>query len=459
MRKNMAYILFANVLYLIIGLISSFVLPKFLSVDSYSYLKTFTLYVGYAGVIQLGYADGMYLFYGGKELKDIDDKLISSDINNYLIVNVTIGIIILFVSAIFNSFLGIIISIGMICDNLLGFFRSFFQAIGSFKKYGLALNIQKFSILILQLILVFAFHSDNYVCYAVVTIIVSFACAAYFFIHLSKEKRISLGIISLRRMGLMISQGIILLIGNFANLLFTSIDRWFIKALMTNLQFAQYSFAVSAESLINALISPVTVTFYNTFCKNSDTEYIRKSKRIATIIGLGAISTVYPIIWITNKYLPKYEDSVIPLVFLFGAHAFYAIVKGIYVNLYKVKKEQKKYLRQLLVLIIIAAILNGLLYSFSKNMNSFAIATFLTAFIWLIICEIQNPSIRFSFREWLFLLFLLGIFLFTNLTINEILGFIIYVISCIVSLKIILPRDFDNILGLIKNIRDRLIKP
>ena len=458
MKKNMTYILVANILYLFIGLISSFVLPKFLSVDSYSYLKTFALFVGYAGVLQLGYADGMYLFYGGKNYKSIDSKTISIDINNYVILNTVIGLSVLVVSIIVHSTIGLIISIGMLCDNLLGFFRSFYQAIGEFKNYGLALNIQKFSVLLIQLLLVFAFHSDNYIHYALTTIAVTFGCALYFYVALSKKKTIRLGLVSIQRAKLMVSQGIVLLIGNFANLLFTSLDRWFIKALLANLQFAQYSFAVSAESLINALISPVTVTFYNAFCKDSTPEYVKKSKNISMVIGVFAISTVYPIIWVTRNYLPKYEEATIPLIFLFGAHAFYSIVKGVYVNLYKVNKQQNKYLKQLIELIVIAAALNGLIYAFYRKMDSFAIATFITAVLWFLICELQNPCFRFGVKEYIFLGASLLVYFLTNYLLNEIVGFIVYLFSGLMLLKILLPHVFNEIVGLFQLVKNRIVR-
>ena len=54
----------ANVISLLFNLLTSFLLPKYLSVDGYAAIKTFQLYVVYVGLLHLGYADGMYLKYG-----------------------------------------------------------------------------------------------------------------------------------------------------------------------------------------------------------------------------------------------------------------------------------------------------------------------------------------------------------------------------------------------------------
>ena len=70
-KSGMFKILIANVINLIIGLLSSFILPKFLTVNSYATLKTYQLYISYIGILHFGYVDSLYLMYGGQELKKI----------------------------------------------------------------------------------------------------------------------------------------------------------------------------------------------------------------------------------------------------------------------------------------------------------------------------------------------------------------------------------------------------
>ena len=61
LKKGMIKVLMANVLTLMFSLLTNFILPKFLSVESYSEIKTFQLYITYIGVLHFGYEDGMYL--------------------------------------------------------------------------------------------------------------------------------------------------------------------------------------------------------------------------------------------------------------------------------------------------------------------------------------------------------------------------------------------------------------
>lgn len=68
-EKGIFSIAMANVICMALGLITNFLLPKHLSVNSYAMLKTYSLYMNYAGFFALGYSDSVYLKYGGKNLE------------------------------------------------------------------------------------------------------------------------------------------------------------------------------------------------------------------------------------------------------------------------------------------------------------------------------------------------------------------------------------------------------
>ena len=82
-----------------------------------------------------------------------------------------------------------------------------------------------------------------------------------------------------------IKAGILLTVGNLSSVVLTSMDRWFVKALMTTLAFAQYSFAVSMENFMNVAVTPVTTTLYNYFCKATDEVKVRKARNYVMIFA------------------------------------------------------------------------------------------------------------------------------------------------------------------------------
>ena len=53
LKTGILNIFSANVINLVLNIITSFILPKYLSVETYSAIKTFQLYIGYAGLLHL----------------------------------------------------------------------------------------------------------------------------------------------------------------------------------------------------------------------------------------------------------------------------------------------------------------------------------------------------------------------------------------------------------------------
>ena len=67
MKKGLINVMMANIICLIINLLTNFLVPKYVSIESYGMIKTYALYLTYAGFFSMGYNDGMYLKYGGKK--------------------------------------------------------------------------------------------------------------------------------------------------------------------------------------------------------------------------------------------------------------------------------------------------------------------------------------------------------------------------------------------------------
>lgn len=66
LQKGIIAVFLANVINMLFSLATNFLLPKYLSVESYAGIKEFQLYVSYVGLFHFGFVDGIYLKYGGK---------------------------------------------------------------------------------------------------------------------------------------------------------------------------------------------------------------------------------------------------------------------------------------------------------------------------------------------------------------------------------------------------------
>ena len=81
LQKGIVAVLIANLVNVAFSLATNFLLPKYLSIESYAGIKEFQLYVSYVGLFHLGFVDGIYLKYGGKTLGKDVDKEFSADLS------------------------------------------------------------------------------------------------------------------------------------------------------------------------------------------------------------------------------------------------------------------------------------------------------------------------------------------------------------------------------------------
>ena len=161
MKKGLFQILSANLILLVLNIANSFLLPKFLSIDSYAVLKTYTLYIGYVGFLSLGYADGIYLDYGGKRISDFSLNDVGADLKSYFALEGILSAVVLVVSLIVHNVILAAFAIGSLLINIIGYYKNLYQAVGDYKLYGWTLNAQTILMVIFNLILIFAAKVDN----------------------------------------------------------------------------------------------------------------------------------------------------------------------------------------------------------------------------------------------------------------------------------------------------------
>ena len=60
-----AYTFFANIINAVVMAFATFFLPNKMGVAEYGYIQLYLFYTNYTGFLHLGWADGIYLKYGG----------------------------------------------------------------------------------------------------------------------------------------------------------------------------------------------------------------------------------------------------------------------------------------------------------------------------------------------------------------------------------------------------------
>ena len=448
--KGINIVFIANVINLIINSISNFVLPKYLPVRSYAVIKEYQLYLSYVGLLHLGYIEGVYIKYGGTNYSDLDKDELRKISRSMILLQITVIIILVAVFYKFNLYVLVLAVISAFPINMATMYKLLYQATGEFKKYGRVMNITALVTFFINILLLFVFRTYNPYIYIIGYIAMYVAIWLLLNNHDLGFKR-KRGGISLNLITENINTGFLLMLGNFASIIQTTMDRVFVKNSLDYIDFALYSFAVSMENLINLLITPLTVTLYNYFCKNKYENFNRLIKYILIIDSI-IIASFFILKTIIYSFLSDYKESLVVISILYSSQFIYVLVKGIFLNLYKALNLQRKYFLKLLVSIIAGCLLNIILFAILQKKEAYAIATLISAVIWLIMCGLDCKEIGMGTREYIYSLYILVVFITCSLMLNPFKGFCLYVILVLISMKLILNMQFKNEIIVIRNV-------
>ena len=458
LKHGIVLVFIANFINLAISLVNGFVLPKYLPVDSYADIKTYQLYATYVGVLVLGYADGIYLKYGGKSISSISNKEINTFRTNMIAFQGIMTILFVFIGFIINDIILAIAALTLVPANLIQAFKNLLQATGEFKTYSKLLNYMSIMNFVGSMILLIVFKVQEAYYYVGVMVVVNFIVWFILEFKLKKAYNYKFGFnLSFSDLKENIKSGIVLMLGNFSSILMTSIDRWFVKFLLTTSDFAYYSFVVSTESLITLFINPIVTTMYNYICKLKDYSSLVRIKKMCLIISVFLVSVAFPIKFILEVYLKKYYPSVNVLFILFSTEILFMLIKGIYVNVYKARKQQNLYFKQLVISIIIGCIFNAVFYFIFHSIEGIALATLISVTIWYVMCCISVKEIRPDWKEIVILCVSIVLFILCGMTFWSVIGFAIYVSVMVFLCTVLMKKEFLGIFSLVKSMVQKRI--
>lgn len=452
LKKGIVLIFIANFINLMISLVNGFVLPKYLSVDTYAGIKTYQLYATYITVLAFGYGDGLYLEYGGRKIDSIPGKEMNICRSNLIVFQSLTTLLFMILGFVTKDYIMMIASLAIIPTNVVATFKNILQATGEFKTYSGIMNYTSVLTFIGTMTLLIVFRSENSYYYVSVMAAVSYIVWMLFEYKMIKTYHYKVSfILSIKNLWDNIKSGIVLMLGNFSSIIMTSIDRWFVKFLFTQAEFAYYSFVVSTQNLIVVFINPIVTTMYNYICVTTDYKAIKKIKRMCMVFALFLVSSAYAIKFILEVYLTKYLVSMYVLFILFSTEVLFMIIKGIYVNVYKADKRQKTYFIQLILTILIGCILNLIFYFVFHTFEAIAFATLISTIFWYGICSITLKKVAPDWKELLILVVGITSFILAGFFLSSILGFCVYIAVIVTLCMLFIRKEFFAMIGIAKN--------
>ena len=451
LKKGIVLVFVANLINLIISLMNGFILPKYLSVETYASIKTYQLYANYIGVLALGYADGLYLKYGGVKMRNIPNSEVNISRTNMFLLQSIMTIAFALIGYFVHDKVLIITALTIIPVNIAATFKNILQATGEFKAYSRIMNYGSVLTFVATMILLFVVKTDFDLLYIIVMAAVTFLVWILLEIKLHREFGFRVGLqISVPNFIENVRSGIVLMLGNFSNIMMTSIDRWFVKFLLPTVNFAFYSFVVSTENLVGIFINPIVTTMYNYICVTSDYKAIRRIKRMCMIFALFIVSGAFVIKFILEIYLTKYLESQYVLFILFSTEILFIVIKGIYVNIYKARKQQSIYLKQLLIAIGLGVGFNIIFYLIFRSNEGIAFATLLSVVCWYVICCFSVEEIKPDAQELIVLCVGILVFILAGFFLPSIAGFFAYLGVVILLCIAFMRKDLMGMINMAK---------
>lgn len=450
LKRGMMYVFIGSIVNLLFRLAVNFILPKFLSVESYAMIKTYQLYISYASLFTIGYIDGMYIEYGGREIKSIETKELVNNLSVCRTFQIILSVIFVMISIIVKNTMLLLFSISIVSTNLISYFHNLYQATGMFKSYSKITSYTSIFTFVINIFLVFIMKCDNATYYIVGYILLN-TCI---WVLLEYKTKKTLGEIkalyfSFEVFFRNVKKGIALTFGQLSSVILTGLDRWFVKIFMSVIDFAEYSFGVSIENFLTIAVTPITVTLYNGFCQRREKGYVNKLIEYIILFATFLISVAFGAKFILEFYLQKYSDSIKIIFILFASQIYYIIIKSIYVNLYKAAKLQKKYFIKLVIIIVMGIVTNYIFYKFIKNKEAFAFATLFCAIIWFILAKLDFKQYKIRFNTYIFLAIETILFILLGFYVESVIAFVIYIVFTIILSYFLMNESFKYIVGLI----------
>ena len=426
--KNILGVSFSNITKFGTSFIIGFILPAVLSVAAYGYYKEYTLYLSFAYLVNLGFNDGIYIKYGGKEQENLDQETVNAEHNFVFIFQLLILGIMLIYSLTQGNIVLSLFSIAAFFVSMNTYHQNFLQATGEFSVYSKSNIYRSVFYVIILLIGTLILQSDNYVVYIVLNILSLVFGFLFFEWHrykqfgLSKDWNVK-GKFSLFKIGVFI------LIANMSLTFVGNVGSWVVNFGFPIEQFAQYSFQNSILNVMLLIINAVGMVFYNVISKHENQSILKVIKELSLLLGIFAGAGFFVFAFIIEIFLPDYTPAIPLLSMTFLAIPYIMISKILIANVYKARRSEIKYFKDSFFFALLSFLLVGGVYLITNSLVAIALATTFAYIFWYVYASrIEFYYLSGGINEFILLVSHLVWFYISSNVFSIGIGFIAYLV-------------------------------
>lgn len=460
--ENITYTFTANILTMLISIIMTLILPKFLGVTDYSYYQLYIFFISYVGFFHFGWIDGIYLKIGGMEYNDLEK---SNYVTQFWMLNV-LEIIIAAIISIFalftiknidKSFVLISTSVCGVITILRTYLLFILQSTNRIKEYAKYTRVDRF--IYFALVIVFLFLGFKN--YKIILYIDVFSKLVALVLCANKMKDIVFGKLNISKNTLLeifenISIGIKLMLANIASTLIIGVVRFGIQKNWDIETFGKISLTLNISNLLMTFINAVAVIMFPLLRREEESNlpkiYVILRNTLMIFLYMMLIF-YYPIKLILSTWLPQYADSLRYMALLFPI-CIYESKMSMLINTY-LKSFRKE--KSMLIINTISLILSLILTISSVFiLNNLTLAILSIVFLLgfrcvigeLVLTKIMNILI---YKDIILETVLTAIFIISSWFINNMFCSIIY--TCFYLIYVFIKRkDIKRTILLFKKI-------
>ncbi len=385
--KNVLYVLGAQLVILFISVIRSFLLPAFLSIESYGYWQVYLFYSTYVGVFALGFNDGIYLRYGDKNYNELPFDRLRSAVRLYSVMLIgftmlTFLFILIFLNCSSIKFPLLFSALNILILCLTSVFSYILQITNQLKRYSYFSIADKILVIISVLVMI-VINNNNYKIIIIVDFIaklvtMSVLVLMYKELLFGKKYSIKEGINEFKAN---INVGIKLLMAALMGIVVIGIGRFLIQVFGSIEEFATYSFGITITGLVLTAVTAISLVLYPTIKRLDECNYANYFYNINMLIisfNFLALLIYFPSYIGIKLFYNQYTEMLSYLNLLFAIAILQSKISILNNTFYKALRKEKEMMYANISSVIVFLIIGPLLYYFFKTIWSIAFATFLT---------------------------------------------------------------------------------
>ncbi|WP_059003194.1 lipopolysaccharide biosynthesis protein [Bittarella massiliensis (ex Durand et al. 2017)] len=323
---NLSYTFVANIICTLISMAIVAVVPKALGTVEYGYWQLYGFYGSYIGFFHLGWADGIYLRYGGKEYQELDKKLFHSQFWLLFAFEtlVAIGVAVFAVFFVEDSNKKVIFYMLALCCILQlprGMLQYVLQGTNRIKEYAKNVLAEKLIYGVSVVVMVSLGVRDfrflllaDLVAKLVTLVTICWSCRD---IVISKAMDFAA---SIQEAWENINVGVKLMFANVASMLIIGIVRFAIERVWSVEIFGQVSLTLSISNMLMLFISAVSVVMFPLLKRTPQEKWADNYIFLRTTLVvpmLAILMAYYPAKVILSAWLPQYAESLSYMALMF----------------------------------------------------------------------------------------------------------------------------------------------